>query len=140
MESRALEYAGNRLSLGIREGLERRPWLSPSEAEEVQPHLHPRDPHCGDDLGMYRAHNLLTLESLSPEQQRRISKETLDISAPIANRLGIGWLKAELEDGSFKYVRPEKYQSIVDRMHQDADARNALVQTVCDAVERELKS
>ena len=87
-----------------------------------------------------RVHNLQTLESLSPEQQRRISKETLDIYAPIANRLGIGWLKAELEDGSFKYVRPEKYQSIVDRMHQDADARNALVQTVCDAVERELKS
>ncbi len=87
-----------------------------------------------------RAHNLQTLESLSPEQQRRISKETLDIYAPIANQLGIGWLKAELEDGSFKYVRPEKYQSIVDRMHQDADERNALVQTVCDAVERELKS
>ena len=65
-----------------------------------------------------RAHNLQTLESLSPEQQRRISKETLDIYAPIANRLGIGWLKAELEDGSFRYVRPEKHRSIVDRMDQ----------------------
>ncbi len=65
-----------------------------------------------------RAHNLLTLEAMSPEQQRRISKETLDIYAPIANRLGIGWLKAELEDGSFQYIRPEKHKSIVDRMHQ----------------------
>lgn len=85
-----------------------------------------------------RAHNLQTLESLSPQQQIRISKETLDIYAPIANRLGIGWLKAELEDGSFQYVSPDKYQSIVDRMSQDEEARNALVQTVCQAVEKDL--
>ncbi|MDH5763380.1 MAG: bifunctional (p)ppGpp synthetase/guanosine-3',5'-bis(diphosphate) 3'-pyrophosphohydrolase [Nitrospinota bacterium] len=85
-----------------------------------------------------RVHNLQTLESMSSEQQKRISRETLDIYAPIANRLGIGWLKAELEDGSFKYVRPEKYKSIVDRMHQGEDDRNALVNTVCEAVEKEL--
>jgi guanosine-3',5'-bis(diphosphate) 3'-pyrophosphohydrolase len=85
-----------------------------------------------------RAHNLQTLESLSPEQQRRISKETLDIYAPIANRLGIGWLKAELEDGSFQYVRPEKHKSIMDRMDQGEDERKILVKTVCDAVEKEL--
>ena len=87
-----------------------------------------------------RAHNLKTLESLSPEQQRRISKETLDIYAPIANRLGIGWLKAELEDGSFQYIRPEKHKSIVDRMQQGEDERNALVKTVCEAVKKELAS
>ncbi len=87
-----------------------------------------------------RAHNLKTLESLSPEQQRRISKETLDIYAPIANRLGIGWLKAELEDGSFQYIRPEKHKSIVDRMQQGEDERNALVKTVCEAVKKELTS
>lgn len=87
-----------------------------------------------------RAHNLQTLESMSPEQKRRISKETLDIYAPIANRLGIGWLKAELEDGSFQYMRPEKYNSIVDRMHQGEGERNTLVKTVCRAVKRELGS
>ena len=85
-----------------------------------------------------RAHNLQTLEAMSPEQQRRISKETLDIYAPIANRLGIGWLKAELEDGSFQYVRPEKHKSIVDRMEQGEEERNALVKSVCEAVEKEL--
>ena len=85
-----------------------------------------------------RAHNLQTLEAMSPEQQRRISKETLDIYAPIANRLGIGWLKAELEDGSFQYIRPEKHKSIVDRMHQGEDERDALVKTVCEAVKKEL--
>ena len=85
-----------------------------------------------------RAHNLQTLESLSTQQQRRISKETLDIYAPIANRLGIGWLKAELEDGSFKYVRPEQFQSISTRMDQDEEERTALVDTVCREVEREL--
>ncbi|MCZ6513247.1 MAG: bifunctional (p)ppGpp synthetase/guanosine-3',5'-bis(diphosphate) 3'-pyrophosphohydrolase [Nitrospinae bacterium] len=85
-----------------------------------------------------RAHNLQTLESLSSQQQIRISRETLDIYAPIANRLGIGWLKAELEDGSFQYVSPDKYQSIVERMSQDEEERNALVQTVSEAVEKEL--
>jgi GTP diphosphokinase / guanosine-3',5'-bis(diphosphate) 3'-diphosphatase len=87
-----------------------------------------------------RAHNLRTLESMSPEQQSRISKETLDIYAPIANRLGIGWLKAELEDGSFRYVSPERYRSIVDRMHQGEDERDTLVKTVCEAVKKELGS
>ena len=87
-----------------------------------------------------RAHNLQTLESLSSEQQRRIAKETLDIYAPIANRLGIGWLKAELEDGSFQYVRPDKHKSIVDRMDQGEDERAILVKTVCEAVEKELAS
>jgi GTP pyrophosphokinase len=85
-----------------------------------------------------RAHNLQTLESMSPEQKRRISRETLDIYAPIANRLGIGWLKAELEDGSFQYIHPEKYKSIVDRMDQGEDERITLVKTVCEAVEKEL--
>jgi GTP diphosphokinase / guanosine-3',5'-bis(diphosphate) 3'-diphosphatase len=87
-----------------------------------------------------RAHNLRTLESMSAEQQKRISKETLDIYAPIANRLGIGWLKAELEDGSFRYVSPEKYRAIVDRMHQGEDERDTLVKTVCEAVKKELGS
>ncbi|NIQ01165.1 MAG: HD domain-containing protein, partial [Nitrospinaceae bacterium] len=85
-----------------------------------------------------RAHNLQTMDSLSTEQQRRIAKETLDIYAPIANRLGIGWLKAELEDGSFRYVNPEKYKSIVERMHHGEEERGILVKEVCQALEKEL--
>ena len=53
-----------------------------------------------------RTHNIQTLDSLSEERQRRIARETIDIYAPIANRLGIGWLNTELENGSFRYLYP----------------------------------
>lgn len=59
-----------------------------------------------------RLHNMRTLESLDPEKQRRIARETKDIFAPLANRLGIWRFKWELEDLSFKYLEPEAYRSI----------------------------
>ena len=59
-----------------------------------------------------RLHNMRTLESLAPEKQRRIAKETKDIFAPLANRLGIWRFKWELEDLSFKYLEPEAYRKI----------------------------
>ena len=59
-----------------------------------------------------RTHNMQTLEPLSEERQRRIARETIDIYAPIANRLGIGWLKTELENGSFRYLYPDEYRAI----------------------------
>ena len=63
-----------------------------------------------------RAHNVQTLDSLSEERQRRIARETIDIYAPIANRLGIGWLKTELENGSFRYLFPEEYSVIKEKV------------------------
>ncbi|MDB9525071.1 bifunctional (p)ppGpp synthetase/guanosine-3',5'-bis(diphosphate) 3'-pyrophosphohydrolase [Oscillatoria sp. CS-180] len=57
-----------------------------------------------------RLHNMRTLEHLKSEKQRRIAAETLDIFAPLANRLGIGRFKWELEDLSFKYLEPDAYQ------------------------------
>jgi guanosine-3',5'-bis(diphosphate) 3'-pyrophosphohydrolase len=57
-----------------------------------------------------RIHNMRTLEFIRPEKQERVAKETLEIYAPIAGRLGIGSWKDELEDLSFKIVYPEKYE------------------------------
>lgn len=87
-----------------------------------------------------RAHNLRTLGSLDPSRQKRIARETLDIYAALANRLGIGWLKAELEDGSFKYLHPEQYQAIVNRMHKGQGERDELVKNVYTLLEKELKA
>ena len=56
-----------------------------------------------------RIHNLKTLKFLPEDKQKQIAKETLDIYAPIANRLGMGRIKAELEDLSFRYVKPDAY-------------------------------
>lgn len=59
-----------------------------------------------------RLHNMLTLDALPPNKQRRISEETLVVYAPIAHRLGISSLKNELEDRSFYYIFPEEYRKI----------------------------
>lgn len=61
-----------------------------------------------------RMHNMLTLDALPPNKQRRISEETLVVYAPIAHRLGISSLKNELEDRSFYYIFPNEYRKIND--------------------------
>lgn len=75
-----------------------------------------------------RIHNLKTLKYLPEEKQKHIAKETLEIYAPIANRLGMGKIKAELEDNSFRYVETESYFKI-----------NELVEPKRKNAEKELK-
>ena len=65
-----------------------------------------------------RLHNMRTLEFQDEEKQRRIARETMDIYAPIANRLGISWVKVELEDLSFRYLHPEIYFDLVKKISQ----------------------
>lgn len=77
-----------------------------------------------------RLHNMRTLEHLPDEKRRRIAQETRDIFAPLANRLGIGRLKWELEDLAFKYLEPEAYrqmQELVAEKRADREARLAKV-------------
>ena len=87
-----------------------------------------------------RAHNVQTLESLSEERRRRIARETIDIYAPIANRLGIGWLKTELENGSFRYLYPEEYRAIRAKIVKGQDYRDKYVEKSIKRLEKELKS
>jgi guanosine-3',5'-bis(diphosphate) 3'-pyrophosphohydrolase len=71
-----------------------------------------------------RIHNLKTLKFLPEDKQKNVAKETLDIYAPIANRLGMGRIKAELEDLSFRYVAPEDYfkvASMVDPLRENSE-------------------
>ncbi len=63
-----------------------------------------------------RLHNMRTLESLPPERQRRLAKETMEIHAPLANRLGIWRWKGELEDLAFRYLHPELYYTIARQL------------------------
>jgi GTP diphosphokinase / guanosine-3',5'-bis(diphosphate) 3'-diphosphatase len=85
-----------------------------------------------------RAHNMQTLESLSEERQRRIARETLEIYAPIANRLGIGWMKHELENGSFRYLYPEEYKEISEKVAKGKEYWDKYVEKVTSRLAKEL--
>lgn len=85
-----------------------------------------------------RAHNVKTLGSLNLGSQRRIARETLDIFAPIANRLGIGWMKDELENGAFMYLMPDEHESIRAELASGQNLRGAYVEKVRALLENEL--
>ncbi len=78
-----------------------------------------------------RLHNMRTLRFHSSEEKRRkIAQETLDIYAPIASRLGIYWIKSELEDLSFMYLQPDTYERIKGLVAKDRKEREAYIETV----------
>lgn len=74
-----------------------------------------------------RLHNMRTLGSMRPDKQKRIARETMDIFAPLAHRLGIGQIKWELEDLSFRYLQPDEYEYLQSRLRTRQDERDALI-------------
>jgi len=75
-----------------------------------------------------RLHNMRTLQYQPEPKQRSIAKETLDIYAPIANRLGISWIKSELEDLSFRYLDPQLYYDLASKVTKKKKEREADVE------------
>ena len=88
-----------------------------------------------------RLHNMRTLDFLPEDKRQRIAKETSEIYAPLANRLGIGWLKSEFEDLSFKYIFPSIYQDIEKRVRKKRSEHmgyvNALAASVTGKLDEE---
>ncbi|MBC8133053.1 MAG: bifunctional (p)ppGpp synthetase/guanosine-3',5'-bis(diphosphate) 3'-pyrophosphohydrolase, partial [Deltaproteobacteria bacterium] len=77
-----------------------------------------------------RVDNMRTLQYMSRDKQERISNETLEIYAPLANRLGIQWMKVELEDLAFRYVEPQAYADLLSKMTETAEARDGYISEV----------
>ncbi len=81
-----------------------------------------------------RLHNMRTLTHLEPEKQRRIARETLEIFAPLANRLGIWRMKWELEDLAFRYVEPEAYREIAGMLDERRADRERTMAAIIEKI------
>ncbi len=81
-----------------------------------------------------RLHNMRTLKYKTPESQQRIARETLEIYCPIAQRLGISKIKIELDDLSLKYLEPEVYYDLVDKIAVRKSVREKYIQGIVDEV------
>ena len=86
-----------------------------------------------------RLHNMRTLNHMSYEKQARIAQETLDIYAPLASRLGISSLKIELEDLSFRYLKPDKYYDLVQKVAKKRKEREKYIDEVKRLLTSELE-
>ena len=86
-----------------------------------------------------RLHNMRTLKYLSRDRQIAISKETMELYAPLANRLGVYSLKWELEDLSFKYLYPEDFREIVEGIDKKREERLKFIELIMDQIKAELK-
>ena len=86
-----------------------------------------------------RLHNMRTLKHMPHEKQIRIARETMDIYAPIAQRLGISKIKVELDDLSLKYLEPDVYYDLVDKIAMRKSEREKYIQGIVDEVSEHIK-
>ena len=87
-----------------------------------------------------RLHNMRTLKHMPAEKQQRIARETLDIYCPIAQRLGISKIKVELDDLSLKYLEPEVYYDLVDKISIRKNVRESYIQSIVDEVSAHIRT
>ena len=85
-----------------------------------------------------RLHNVRTLEGKAPADRKRIARETLEIYAPLAHRLGIWEMKWRLEDGAFYYLEPETYQELMRLLADTRTAREGYISDAIETLSREL--
>ena len=86
-----------------------------------------------------RLHNMRTLSYMAVAKQKKIAQETLDIFAPLANRLGMGKIKAELEDLSLRYLNPEKYYEIAKLVAETKAMRDSTINSLIETIKKELE-
>ncbi|MFZ5855422.1 MAG: RelA/SpoT family protein [Chloroflexota bacterium] len=86
-----------------------------------------------------RLHNMRTLGHMPEAKRRRIAQQTMDIFAPLANRLGIWQMKWELEDLAFRYTNPEKYKEIAEQLKERRPDREASVVAIIEAIRKLLE-
>jgi len=86
-----------------------------------------------------RLHNMRTLKHMPSEKQQRIARETMDIYSPIAQRLGISKIKVELDDLSLKYLEPDVYYDLVDKIAVRKSVREKYIQSIVDEVSKHIE-
>jgi guanosine-3',5'-bis(diphosphate) 3'-pyrophosphohydrolase len=87
-----------------------------------------------------RLHNMQTLEHMKPEKQSKTAAETIEIFAPLANRMGMGKIRAELEDLSLKYLDPPRYMEIEDEISHTQDERENTIHLVIEKIKDQLSA
>ena len=87
-----------------------------------------------------RLHNMRTLQFMRPEKQLEIAKETLDIYAPLAQRLGISKIKTELDDLALRYSKPETFNDLVAQINARKTEREEFIQHIVDEVSAHMKN
>ncbi|MGB0647502.1 MAG: RelA/SpoT family protein [Bradymonadia bacterium] len=87
-----------------------------------------------------RTHNMRTLRFLKEEKQKRIAQETIDIYAPLANRMGVNWIKTELEDHCFKYLYGTEYRTLAERIKRTRVEREQYIDKVIGLLQKEFEA